>query len=147
MSFAVDVNVLLYASDRSSPRHERAREFLEQCASSGQIFCLAWLTVMSYLRMATHTRIFHQPLTHADAVRNVEALMALPHCRLIGEPDGFWARYRELTAELPTRGNLVPEVHLAAVLRANGIATIYTNDRDFRKFAFLDVRDPFDDRR
>jgi predicted nucleic acid-binding protein len=48
---------------------------------------------------------------------------------------------------VPTRGNLVPDAHLAAVLRDNGIAAIYTNDRDFRKFAFLDVRDPLDDRR
>jgi hypothetical protein len=146
MSFAIDVNILLYASDRSSPHHPRALQFLEGCASRGQVFCLAWLTVMSYLRMATHPRIFSEPLPHADAVRNVEALMALPHCRLIGEHEGFWARYRELTAEVPTRGNLVPDAHLAAVLRDNGIATIYTNDRDFQKFAFLDVRDPFDDR-
>ena len=146
MSFAVDVNVLLYASDRSSPHHPRALQFLEECAGGGQVFCLAWVTVMSYLRRATHPRIFAQPLTHGDAVRNAEALMALPHCRMIGEHDGFWARYRELTDDVPTRGNLVPDAHLAAILRDNGIATIYTNDRDFRKFAFLDVRDPFGDR-
>lgn len=142
MSFAIDVNILLYASDRGSPQHARAAGFLESCAAGGQVFCLAWLTLMSYLRIATHPRLFSAPLAHADAVRNVEALMALPHCRVIGEQEGFWARYRELTADVPTRGNLVPDAHLAAILRDNGIATLYTNDRDFRKFAFLDVRDP-----
>ena len=43
---------------------------------------------------------------------------------------------------MTTRGNLVPDAHLAAVLRQNGIRTIYTHDRDFRKFDFLEVKDP-----
>jgi hypothetical protein len=107
------------------------------------VFCLAWVTLMSYLRMATHPRIFAQPLSHAEAAGNVQSLMDLPHCRVIGETDAFWPAYRELTDDVPTRGNLVPDAHLAAVLRHNGIATLYTHDRDFRKFAFLDVRDPF----
>jgi predicted nucleic acid-binding protein len=46
---------------------------------------------------------------------------------------------------MPTRGILVPDAHLAAVLRQSGITTLYTHDRDFRKFAFLDVREPLAD--
>jgi predicted nucleic acid-binding protein len=41
------------------------------------------------------------------------------------------------------RGNLVPDAHLAALLRQHGVRRLYTNDADFRKFAFLDVRNPF----
>ena len=142
MSFGIDVNILLYASDRGSAQHARAAGFLQACAAEGQVFCMAWLTLMSYLRMATHPRIFAQPLSHAEAARNVEALMALPHCRAVGEQEGFWDAYRDVTGDVPTRGNLVPDAHLATVLRQNGVATLYTHDRDFRKFAFLDVRDP-----
>jgi len=145
MSFGIDVNILLYASDRSSAQHLRAADFLHSCAVGGQVFCLAWLTLMSYLRMATHPRIFAQPLSPADAMQNVDALMALPHCRVIGEQEGFWNSYRIVTNDVPTRGNLVPDAHLAAVLRQSGIVTLYTHDRDFRKFAFLDVRDPLMD--
>ena len=142
MSFGIDVNILLYASDQGSAQHARATAFLQSCAADAQVFCLAWLTLMSYLRMATHPRIFAQPLSPADAKRNVEVLMALPHCRVIGEQEGFWACYRGIADEVPTRGNLVADAHLAAVLRQSGISTLYTHDRDFRKFAFLDVRDP-----
>ncbi|HXF46754.1 MAG TPA: TA system VapC family ribonuclease toxin [Burkholderiaceae bacterium] len=142
MSFAVDVNILLYASDASSPWHERAADFVARCARGPQVFCLAWVTVMNYLRIATHARVFAAPLTHAEAVANVEALLALPHCRALGEGEGFWRAYREVSAEVPTRVNLVPDSHLAAVLREHGVGTLYTNDRDFRKYSFLDVRDP-----
>lgn len=142
MSFGIDVNILLYASDEGSAQHAKASQFLNECAATGQVFCLAWLTLMSYLRMSTHPAIFARPLAPADAARNVEALMALPHCRIIGELEGFWDVYVDVTREVATRGNLVPDAHLAAVLRQNGIATLYTHDRDFRKFTFLDVRDP-----
>ena len=73
MSFGVVANILLYASDGSSPLHEKATAFLEQCANGREVFCLAWLTIMSYLRMATHPSIFERPLTHDEAMRNVEA--------------------------------------------------------------------------
>ena len=33
MSFGIDVNILLYASDESSPLHDKAAEFLSRCAS------------------------------------------------------------------------------------------------------------------
>lgn len=142
MSFGIDVNILLYASDARSPMHDRAKEFLVRCATNREVFCLAWVTVMSYLRMATHPAIFERPLTHDEAAHNVGALLNLPHCRAIGEENGFWDTYRHVTADVPTRGNLVPDAQLASILLSHGVKAIYTNDRDFRKFSFLDVRDP-----
>jgi uncharacterized protein len=142
MSFGIDVNILLYASDAASPRHPRATAFLTHCATAGEVFCVAWLTLMSYLRMATHPAIFDRPLGQGEAEGNVTALIALPHVRVIGEQDGFWSLYQEVTGVVPTRGNLVPDAHLATILRQHGIRTLYTNDRDFRKFTFLDARDP-----
>ena len=45
---------------------------------------------------------------------------------------------------MPTRGNLVPDAHLSAVLGQHGIVMLYTDDHDFRKFDFLNVGDPLD---
>lgn len=69
-------------------------------------------------------------------------MLALPHCRALGEDEGFWAVYRSVTSGVPARGNLVPDAHLAAVLQQHGIVKLYTHDRDFRKFDFLQVIDP-----
>jgi toxin-antitoxin system PIN domain toxin len=142
MSFGVDVNILLYASDESSPKHGRAKAFLRQCAEGREVFCLAWLTVMSYLRMVTHPAIFERPLSSQEAARNVEALVTLPHCRVLSEEEGFWDAYRRVTKVVPVRGNLVPDAHLATVMQQHGVVTLYTHDRDFRKFDFLVVKDP-----
>lgn len=142
MSFAVDVNILLYASDAASPFHEAAKEFLADAARGDEIFCLAWPTVMSYLRISTHPGIFPQPLTSVEAQGNVAALLARPQVRALAELDGFWSIYSRATEGIAVRGNLVPDAHTAAILLQHGVRRLYTNDADFRKFEFLEVRNP-----
>ncbi|MGH7320607.1 MAG: TA system VapC family ribonuclease toxin [Candidatus Rokuibacteriota bacterium] len=143
MSYAFDANVLLYASDRASPFHRRAVEFLGECASRGDVFYVAWPTAMAYLRIATHPAIFRAPLAPDEALRNVESLLRLPHARFLGEEEGFRDAYRRAAHGLSIRGNLVPDAHLAALLLQHGVRTLYTSDAGFRRFAFLDVRNPF----
>jgi uncharacterized protein len=143
VSYSLDVNVLLYASDQSGDRYERARRFLESCAAGPEVLCLTWPTLMSYLRIATHPRIFSGPLSPEEALGNISALITLSHVRAVSERDGFMDAYRHVTGETPVRGNLVPDAHVAAILLQHGVRTLYTSDRDFRKFSTLDVRDPF----
>jgi hypothetical protein len=142
MSYAIDANLLLYASDEASPRHTQARQFLLDRAADPDVCCVAWITLMAYLRIATHPRIFARPLTPAEALGNVEALLQLPRVQVLSEAEGFLAVYREVTGSVVVRGNLVPDAHLASLLRQHGVRTLYTSEMDFRKFRFLDVRDP-----
>ena len=144
MSFSIDVNILLYASDSDSPYHKRALAFVNSCVRQDELFCLGWPTVMSYLRIATHPSVFDRPLKPQEAMANIESLRSLPHSRFLSEGEGFWDVYCGLTAELPVRGNLVPDAHLAAILRQHAVTTLYTHDRDFRKFGFLNLRDPLE---
>lgn len=142
MSYSVDVNVLLYASDAGSPYHARAASFLAARPADLELFCLAWPTVMAYLRIGTHPSIFATPLTPAEALANVQALLALPRVRPIGEVDGFLDVFSDVTRQAPARGNQVPDAHLAVLLRQHDVTTLYTRDADFRRFDFLTIRDP-----
>lgn len=142
MSFSIDVNILLYASDNTSPYFHKAGSFIDSCIKGDSVFYLAWPTLMSYLRIATHPSIFDYPLSPQEAMENIDMLMTLPHVRFLSEEEGFWQVYRDTTGEIPTRGNLVPDAHLAALLRYHGVKTLYSHDRDFLRFAFLNVRDP-----
>ncbi len=143
MSYSVDVNILLYASDSSSRHNTAALRFLEERSSETELFCLAWPVIMAYLRISTHPRIFATPLAPKMALANIEALLSLPKVRVIGEAEGFLEAYKEATSGLSVRGNLVPDAHLAALLRQHEVRVLYTNDLDFRKFGFLEVRSLF----
>ncbi len=143
MSYSLDVNVLLYASDRSSARNDRAHHFLQSCAAGPEVLVLTWPTLMSYLRIATHPRIFSAPLSPDEALGNVAALLALPHVRAVAELEGFVDVYKHVAGDIRVRGNLVPDAHVAAILFQHGVRTLYSSDSDFRKFRSLEVRDPF----
>jgi len=142
VSFSLDVNILLYASDQASPHYITASRFLAECAFGSELCYLAWPTLMSYLRITTHSRIFAQPLSPSEALKNLLGLLGLPHVRTLSEGPDFLNVYQEVTKNIPVRGNLVPDAHLAALLRQHDIPTLYSADTDFRKFSGLTVRNP-----
>ena len=145
MSITVDANVLVYASNEAEPVHRPARQLLERLAAGPEIVYLFWPTIMGYLRIVTHPSLLPRPLGPAEAIANISALIALPHFRTPGEGEGFWELYLD-TRNDPDRGNDVPDGHLAALMRQHGVGTIYTRDRDFRRFDGIAVEDPFDDK-
>lgn len=142
MSYSLDVNILLYASDQASPHYLPASRFLATCATEQEICYLAWPTLMSYLRLTTHPRIFSHPLSPAEALKNIQGLLELRHVRTLSEGEGFLDVYQEVTGNMSVRGNLVPDAHLASLLRQHDIPTLYSADTDFKKFAWLTVRNP-----
>lgn len=145
MSSTVDANLLLYASDTSSPYHDAAKAFLAQRAAGPDLFYLFWPTIMAYLRIATHPAIFEDPLDPEIASANVEGLLALPHVRTGSETERFWEIWRSTTRRVVVRGNLVPDAHVVALMREHGVGIIWSSDRDLRKFDGIRVKDPFEE--
>ena len=143
MSVAVDANVLLYASDEQSPRHGAARQLLSRVAAGPDLVYVFWPVVMAYLRISTHPGVFENPLEPAAALGNVRRLVSRPHVRTPGERERFWQLFEDTVRDDVVRGNLVTDAHLVALMRESGVATIWTADRDFRRFAGITARDPY----
>jgi hypothetical protein len=93
--------------------------------------------------MGTHSAIFPRPLSAEIATKNIEQLLDLPHARTAGEREDFWRMYKAATSGAIVAGNLVPDAHLVALMRENEVGTLWSHDRDFRKFEGITVRDPF----
>ena len=146
MSQTVDTNILVYATHTGSPFHPRARALIEHLVAGPALAYLLWPTVIGYLRIVTHPSILGTPLTSEEGMRNVDALVARPHIRVPGEGRSFWPTFRSVAEDVKARGNLVSDAHLVALMREHGVQTIWSHDRDFRKFAGITVRDPFSDR-
>ena len=142
MSVTVDTNVLLYAGNVDDELHERARELLHRLARGPELLYLFWPTIMGFLRIATHPAIFPRPASPEQALTAMTALLERPTVRTEAEGAGFWETYRT-TAGHDTRGNHVPDAHLAALMRRHGVTIIYTRDRDFRRYKGIEPRDPF----
>ena len=146
MTTTVDTNVLVYASNAGAPEHERAQALLEHLASGPDLVVLLWPTLLGYLRIVTHPSICAAPLPFDVARGNVDALLSLPHVRAAGETAEFWSVLGIVTAEVPVRGNLVPDAQVVTLMRTHGVHHIWSRDRDLRRFDAITVSDPLDDR-
>lgn len=142
LSATVDTNILLYAANADDESHRCARKLLERLAAGPDLLYLFWPTIMGFLRIVTHPAVFPHPHSSEQAISAITSLVDRPNVRTPAEHDGFWGLYRS-TADSQTRGNHVPDAHLAALMRQHGVAVIYTRDKDFRRYDGIEARDPF----
>ena len=144
MATTVDVNVLVHASDISSALQTRAMELIQRLTRGPELFTVFWPVLLGYVRVSTHPAIFARPLPVEDALEGVQALVDAASVRVVGEGERFWHEYRRLGQQVPARGNQVPDATIVALMHEYGVRTIYTRDRDFRRYDDIVVIDPFE---
>lgn len=132
----LDVNVVLAAHRADHPDHATTRAWLDALLGSGEQFGVPWTVWWSFLRLASHTKIFDMPTPTSDAFAFVEALRAQPgHVNV--EPG---ARHGELLRRVIDHGeasaDLIPDAALAA-LALEHACQVVSFDRDFARFPDL----------
>lgn len=137
----VDANVLLYAYQPRSEKHERCRAWVADVFSGSEPVCLSWVTVLAFIRISTSPRIFERPLRPEEAVTIVASWLERPSVSVIEAGERCWEILRSLLVESQVSGPLVMDAYLAALAIDNG-ATLVTTDRDFARFANLKLLDP-----
>ncbi|MBI5510443.1 MAG: PIN domain-containing protein [Deltaproteobacteria bacterium] len=138
----VDANLLLYAYDSAAKQHLRAKAWWEERLNEPRPVRLAWSTILAFVRIATHPRVFVDPMTIDEAVSCVDAWLARPMVGVLEPGDGHWEILARLLRNHQAHGNLVADAFLAALAIEHG-ATLCSADQDFSRFAELDWCDPF----
>lgn len=133
----VDANLLLYAVDRASHRHDAAATWLTSVLNGTTRVGIPWQTIGAFLRIVTHPRVTTQPLTGAEAWAFVDTWLAADPAWIPPASERTAAVYEELANSVPVTGNLVPDAMLAALAVEHGL-TVMTADTDFARFP--DVR-------
>ena len=142
----MDVNVFVHAFRRDMPDHARYRSWLQGVVGSPQAFGVCDLVLSGFLRVVTHPKIFKQPSSWDEACNFVQVIRERTNCRHVDFGDRHWGIFTDLCRKSAARGNLVPDAHLVALMQQHGISTIWSRDRDLRKFDGITVKDPFADR-
>ena len=139
----LDLNILLYAINRSSPEHAKAHTWLDKALSEGhETLGLAWIVILGFLRLSTLPRLFPEPLATDQATDYIETLLAHPLVQKVLPGENHWALLKHLLTESGSAGNLVTDAHLAALALEYG-ATIATRDADFSRFPGIETLRPF----
>lgn len=129
----VDANLLLYAVDAAAPEHDLAATWLTGVLRGSRRVGLPWSTIDAFLRIATHPRIYEQPLTSEAATRFVARWLDAGPVWIPPTTRATFAQYEALTGEVAVTGNLVPDALLAALALEHGL-TVLSADTDFVRF-------------
>lgn len=132
----VDLNILLYAVNRDSPRHQRAKAWLESTLSRDETVALPWVVVLGFLRVATSRQVLPNPITIDQAVSVVDGWLSQPPVVTLSPGDEHWSILGGLLSEVGSAGNLTTDAHLAALALEHG-AELCSTDTDFARFARL----------
>ena len=136
-----DINLLVYAYDSSSPHHKAAAAWWKGRILGAEEIGLATVVVFGFVRLCTHPRVFHHPLTVAEAATRVESWLAHPQVRIIEPSPHHVAEVLALLEETGTAGNLTTDAQLAALVRQEK-AILHSNDTDFQRFPGIRWHNP-----
>jgi uncharacterized protein len=137
----VDANILLYAEDQLSPKHEAARKWWDEQLSGSLPVCLCWTVIGAFIRIASNARVFDNPLSIAQAAKRVQSWLDQPCVRVIEPTDRHWLTFQQMLTDGQALGNLVTDAHLAALAVQYGCELMST-DADFARFPRVKWTDP-----
>lgn len=129
----VDVNVLLYAVNSRSSRHEQAHGWLTEELAGGGTVGFAWTALLGFVRVGTSPAILPSPMTPTQAFDTIDAWLAAPAAVIVEPTSRHRSILRGLLTAEGTAGNLTSDAHLAALAVEYG-AGVATFDRDFARF-------------
>jgi len=129
----VDLNLLLYAVNRDSPRHAEAKAWLERTLAADEPVGLPWAVLLGFVRIATSPRVFARPLTPEEAFATVDGWLDVDSVAPLSPGGDHWRIVKDLLGQTGAAGNLTTDAHLAALAIEAG-AELCSSDADFGRF-------------
>ena len=121
--------------------HAPARAWMETALGGTEAVGFPWVVLLAFIRIATLSAVFPQPLAPARAVEHVEEWLAGAPALVVEPGVRHLTVLRGLLTETGTAGNLVSDAHLAALALEHD-ATMVSFDRDFGRFPGLTLLVP-----
>lgn len=139
--FVPDVNVLLYATNRTSVHHEPCFRWLGKSLAGDAPVGFSWQVLLGFLRLATKAVVFARPLTVLEGFDVVDDWLSRPASMVLQPTERHAQVLRGLLVQSGTAGNLTTDAHLAALALTHG-ATLVSCDHDFARFPGLKWLNP-----
>jgi len=134
-------NVLINAHRPESHRHAEYRDWLEDLLNGPQPYAVSDFAILGMVRVVTNPRVYKKPTPITLALEFADQIRNQPQAMVVAPGAGFWAIFTELCEQVDARGNVVPDVYLAALALENSCEFV-SDDQGFLKFPALRWRHP-----
>lgn len=137
----VDANVLIYAYDAASREHRVARRWLADTLASSTPVCFPWISLMAFVRVTTHRRLFENPYTPDEAFDVIANWLSAPFSRIVHPGDEHLDLVKEIARVNQLSASDLTDAHLAAIAVEHGLP-LATTDTNFPAFEGLKLINP-----
>lgn len=137
----VDVNLLLYAADPTSPHHAPCRDWLTAALTGEQRVGIPWQSVGGFVRISTHPRATRRPLTTEQAWQVVDSWFASPVAWVPATSERTVRILRALMLDHHLSSGMTSDAQLAALAIEHGAAVV-SADTDFARIPGLRWTNP-----
>ena len=141
MSVLPDVNVLVYAVDRSSSQHGACITWLQNQFRGSEPVLFAWNVLIGFVRVTTNSKAMGRPLSIDEAFDYVDEWLAQPLSSIVVPADSHAENFRQSCLSGGIGGNLISDAHLATLAKECQ-SELCSCDVDFHKFSGLKWHNP-----
>ncbi|MGD9584667.1 MAG: type II toxin-antitoxin system VapC family toxin [Lysobacterales bacterium] len=139
---AVDTNILVYAHRPEMPFHDRARKVLDAALMKPEPLAVPWPCLHEFLAIVSHPRIFREPTPIEVALDSLGQLRESLDGGFLGEGDGYLETLDSLARPAGLQGPIIHDARIAAICLYHGVRELWSADRDFSRFAAIQIRNP-----
>ncbi len=129
----LDANILIYATDRTSPFHVRSASWLAQTLEGDLRVAIPLQTVGAFVRITTNPRASRQPLTVDQAWAVVNSWFAAPTVWVPATSQRTVRILGDLMLRHHLGSGMTTDSQLAALAIEHGVS-IVSADSDFARF-------------
>lgn len=133
----LDVNVLLATHRADHPHHGVVRPWFDRLTDGDEPFGIPDAVWASFVRIATHRRIFETPTPVDETFRFLRAVRSHPNHLAVSPGEGHLVLFERLCGDFDASGDLAADAYLAAIAMEQG-CSLASLDRDFARFEGLD---------
>ena len=145
-TIAVDTNILIDAWSKESPLHQQAAELMDSLEFGTSEWAIPDSCLYEYYQSVTSSKKFQNPATPKEALERIEFWLALPHvailCEFADEHEDHWACLTDILDYGEFKGLDVFDAHVAAICITHRVGELWTQDKGYRRFKGLTIRNP-----
>lgn len=139
---AVDTNILVYAFHADFPQHRPAKAALVALVAQSEAWGIPSPCLHEFLATATRQKYLSQPATAEQALQFLRVLRDEYGCFVLDESVRHFETLEQILRASGVTGAKVHDARIAAICRDHGVQELWTADRDFGYFPWLNTVNP-----
>jgi predicted nucleic acid-binding protein len=143
MSNCIDSNILIYAFERSSEYFEKSKNLLFDLSNKGKLY-ICDVSLIEFFQVITNSKKFSKPLSPKEALSIIHEIVYGDSFIILYSNEEILKNAFQNILEYKVIKYGIYDHLIAMILKNNNISDFFTvNDKDFRKYNFLNVINPF----